>query len=343
MPGFTTEDLDVELYDRRTLWRMHCMRSTLFVVPSSDVPAFQAGAGRQIAGREWDRLRNWLEADMDPEEAARWMDRMAEAVVDVLGERELATRALAHELPELNRQVTVGSGKWAARVPVSSRLLYLMAMQGRIVRTRTAGSWKASQYRWAVAEHWRGSPAERLTTEEGQAVLAERYLATHGPVTLADLRWWTGWTAAVARRALEEVRAEAVELEEGRGWVLPGDVEPEQQPAGPAVALLPGLDSTPMGYKDRAWYLPVDPSPLFDGNGNVGPTVWVDGRAVGAWAQRPGGELGYELVERVSAEGRARIDEEAAALTRWLDGVVVSPRFSTPLVKRIMQRPARTW
>ena len=63
------------------------------------------------------------------------------------------------------------------------------------------------------------------------------------------------------------------------------------EPVEPWVALLPGLDPTTMGWKERDWYLPDAGADTFDRMGNAGPTVWVDGRVVGGWAQAADGEI----------------------------------------------------
>ena len=65
------------------------------------------------------------------------------------------------------------------------------------------------------------------------------------------------------------------------------------------VALLPGLDPTVMGWKERDWYLGPHAARLFDRNGNAGPTVWSDGRVVGGWGQRRDGVVEAELLEPV--------------------------------------------
>jgi hypothetical protein len=98
-----------------------------------------------------------------------------------------------------------------------------------------------------------------------------------------------------------------------------------------SVALLPALDSTTMGWKERDWYLGAHGTELFDTNGNAGPTVWVDGRVVGGWGQRGDGQVVYHLVEEVVAEAGQLIDGAARSLTDWFDGVVVMPRFPSPL------------
>jgi hypothetical protein len=90
-----------------------------------------------------------------------------------------------------------------------------------------------------------------------------------------------------------------------------------------------------MGWKQRDWYLGPHGPELFDTSGNAGPTVWVDGKVAGGWGQRSDGLVVYQLVEEVSPEAADRVVATAAALTSWLDGVVVMPRFPSPLGRRL--------
>jgi Winged helix DNA-binding domain len=73
-----------------------------------------------------------------------------------------------------------------------------------------------------------------------------------------------------------------------------------------------------MGWKDRGWYLGPHRAALFDGAGNAGPTMWVEGRIVGGWAQRPSGEIAVRLLEKVDTETARMIDAEAVPLAAWL-------------------------
>ena len=113
--------------------------------------------------------------------------------------------------------------------------------------------------------------------------LARRWLRRFGPGTTTDLQWWMGWTLGLTRRALEGCAAVPVALADGPGW-LAADDDPVDE-AEPWVALLPSLDPATMGWKQRSWYLPDAALEAFDSVGNGGPTIWVDGRIVGAWAQ----------------------------------------------------------
>jgi hypothetical protein len=91
-----------------------------------------------------------------------------------------------------------------------------------------------------------------------------------------------------------------------------------------------------MGYQRRGFYLSERAQrELFDTNGNIGPSVWLDGRIVGGWAQRADGEVAFELFEDLGADVAAMATAEAERVTAWHDGVTVSPRFPTPLLKRL--------
>ena len=97
------------------------------------------------------------------------------------------------------------------------------------------------------------------------------------------------------------------------------------------MALLPALDPTAMGWRHRDWYLGTLRADLFDRSGNIGPTIWADGRIVGGWAQTRGGEVRTRLLVDVGRENTETVDAAAAQLATWLYSVVVTPRFATPL------------
>jgi hypothetical protein len=90
-----------------------------------------------------------------------------------------------------------------------------------------------------------------------------------------------------------------------------------------------------MGWKERGWYLGDHYPTLFDRNGNAGPTIWVDGRVVGGWAQRKTGEIVYELLEDVGREASEIVETKAGLLQQWMGDVVVTPRFRSPHDKEL--------
>jgi hypothetical protein len=292
-------EVEAAFYDRRTLVRLLCMRRTMFAVTAATAPVVQAAAGAAIAAKERQKLLQYLA------EGVGWdADRLAEvekATLEALRLRGEATVVeLTRDVPALLEQVVVAAGK-----PYETR------------------------------QNEPGTPLPEIDTDTARAELVRRWLASYGPGTEADVKWWTGWTLGAVRRALAAVGAVRVTLSTGVGHVLPDDLEPVAEPE-PWAALLPALDPTPMGWQARDWYLPARHRPrLFDTAGNVGPTVWWNGAVVGGWGQRPDGEVVWQPLEDVGADAAAAITREADRLSAWLEGVRVIPRFRTPLEKEL--------
>ncbi|GAA1383821.1 winged helix DNA-binding domain-containing protein [Kitasatospora putterlickiae] len=326
-------EVDRALYDEVSLVKLLSMRRTLFAVTDAFAPYVSAAAARQIAAKERATLLKHL-----AEFAEGWSpERLAEterAVLAALAARGEATTAeLGADVPALRETMLMSVGKpYEAKQSVGSRLLRLLASDGHVRRCRPRGSWLSNSYPWAPVAPWPEVPVR-----EAKAEVVRRWLASYGPGTVEDVKWWTGWTLGEVRRALADVGAVEVALAGGAaGLVLPGDEGPVAEPE-PWAALLPGLDPAVMGWRGRDWYLrPRDVPALFDRAGNAGPTVWWCGRVVGGWAQRADGEVVWRLFEDVGAEARAAVEARVERLAGWLGAVRVTPRFRTPLERELV-------
>lgn len=330
-------DVESALYDARTLVRPMAMRRTLFVVDRALFPAVAGSAGRRVADAERRRLAKEaaeLESSLGPD----WIAAATAEIVDLLTDRELSVRGLRGELPHLGSTFVAAPGtKWSAEVATMSRLLTILAASGEVVRGRNAGHWRISRPMWTSTASWLGEPMVPMDPAPGYAELVRHWLRTFGPGTEADLVWWLGSTKVAVRTALGDVGAVAVGLEDGStGWVLPDDLaDLEAAPeVEPWVALLPTLDPTTMGWRDRAFYLdPLHTPFLFDTAGNGGTTVWVDGRIVGCWVQDDHERVRLVLLEDVSRDARRRLDAEAARLDEFLGGEHITNVFASPQMK----------
>ena len=336
--GFTPAALERALYEERTLLRMLGMRRTMFVVDPELAAVMDAACTRALVARERRRLITLVEDQGIARDGARWLRRVSDRTVAAIEERGTATaNELTKVVPELREKLVMGEGKtWGGTQGISTRVLFLLATEGRIVRARPRGQWLSSQYEWTSLRTWVDALPHHEPTDARVALL-RRWLFRFGPATLRDVTWWTGWTQAHGRAALGELDAVEVELDGGVGYVLPDDVAPVRTPRR-WVALLPGLDPTVMGWKERDWFLGPHAARLFDRNGNAGPTVWADGRVVGGWGQRRDGVVEAELLEPVDASVTKAVAREVVALTEWLGGTVVTPRFRTPLEREIAAR-----
>jgi hypothetical protein len=332
----SVERLETALYDDRLLVRTLCMRRTMFVLPVEMVPVVQAACTDALVPAQRRRTLAMLESAgiTDAERHLKDLEVATVAAIENAGE---ATGAeLGKRVPGLAQQLLVGVGtKWEGMVGMTTRVLFLLSCEQRVVRGRPKGGWTSSAYRWSPMSSWLPATVTTPAADDARVELCRRWLQAFGPATVADLKWWSGLTLGQVRKALAALDIAEVDLDGAPGIVLTDDVEPTPAPA-PWVALLPSLDPTTMGWKQREWYLGAYGKALFDTNGNAGPTVWADGRIIGGWAQRKDtGEVVFRLLEDAGAEVAATVEAEAAQLTEWLGAVRVTPRFPTPLQRQL--------
>lgn len=335
--GHRVPDLEAALYDDRTLVRMLGMRRTVFVVPVELAPVVQAACTRAVAVTERRRTVRFLREGGVTDDPEPWLAAVEKETLDALRRRRSAlSTELSAEVPALAERMVFDAGTpQEVSQSVASRLLPLLAAEAQLVRGRPRGTWTSGgQYWWSTAEDWLPGGIAELPAEESRARLAGEWLRTFGPAPAADLKWWAGWTVAQTKAALAAVGAVEVDLDGTPGVVRPDDLDPT--PVGePAAALLPGLDPTTMGWKDRGWFLGDHARELFDTNGNAGPTIWWEGRVVGGWAQRKSGEIVLHFLEDAGTEASAAAAAEAERLRDWLGPARVTPRFRTPLERRL--------
>jgi Winged helix DNA-binding domain len=323
---------DKALYAERSLVRHHAMRRTLWVLGHELARAAHHASTVTLVARQRAMLLDAVAGaglGPDPE---RWVEAASTEILAVLAdEGPLSARDLGKLVPHLAVPLHLGTGSSASVQAAHSRVLLVLGFEGRVLRAQPTGTWINGQYRWAAAHAWLPAFSEPLDPRAAAATLARSWLRAFGPGTRADLQWWTGWTVATTKRALADVGAVEVQLAEGPGYVLPDDVDPVA-PAEPFVALLPGLDPSTMGWKQRDFHLdPAHVPLLFDRNGNGGPSIWVDGRIVGGWAQRGDGTIALRVLEDIGAERHAEVEQAAHALERLLSDVRFTPRFPAPL------------
>jgi hypothetical protein len=330
-------DVERALYNERHLIRLLAMRRTLWAVPRELVPVVFAAATRAVAATQRRRLEGFVRDSGVSTRPGAWITRAGNAAVAAVAARgEAMTTEVIADVPVLAKKLRFGAGRWEVEQSAGARVLPQMAMEGRLVRGRPRGSWVSPQFRWVTTEDWLGGPIEDRDVAEAQAGLLRLWLARFGPGTETDLRWWTGWTARETRAALATVPHAEVDLDGATGYVLEDDLEPTPAP-DPSAALLPTLDPTTMGWKERDWYLGEHAATLFDSNGNAGPTVWSEGRVVGGWSQRRDGEIVYRLLEDVGADAVEAVESEAQRVAAWLGETRISPGFLPPFQRALTE------
>ncbi len=334
--GLGVEDVDRALYEERSLVKQLAMRRTLFVFPRDLLPAAWGSVSARVAAQLRTRLVKELEMAEVATDGAAWLDAASAAVAARLADGvPRPAQQLREEVPEVAGRMDVSPDKtYGGSFAVAPRVLTQLGVEGVLVRGVNGGHWRTSRPQWTLMADWLGEEPAPAPAAAGHAELVRQWLETFGPGTTADLQWWLGSPAGIVRQALADVGAVEVSLEGGlTGWLLPDDLEPVSD-IEPWAALLPVLDPTVMGWKERSFFLDDHARELFDGNGNAGTTAWWAGRAVGCWVQDADGVVHLSLLEEVPPAGRDALAVEAARLTAWLDGVRVGTVYPSPAMKR---------
>ncbi|WGJ86292.1 winged helix DNA-binding domain-containing protein [Gordonia sp. SMJS1] len=342
-PELSRESVDAALYDDRSLVKHLAMRRTLFVFPR-DILAESVGAlGPRISASERTNMLRDLRRSPDFDDPEGWIETARQAVLaELAGGESLTSTELRERLPALDGYISHGAGTtWAGRAPMGPRVLNMLDAEGAIVRGPNRLRWHLSRPAWTSMPLWLGEDLPPMSVHDGHCALIGRWLRTYGPGTETDLVWWLGSTKTAVRAALAELETVQVDLEGGGvGHVLPDDLPDGtgvdgtgDEPVEPQAVLLPELDPTTMGYKERGFYLRGHAPQVFDSAGNGGQTAWWDGRIVGGWYRRADSTIDVVPLEPLSREARRALDARAEELAAWLGDEPLKTGYTAPYAK----------
>ncbi|NTU63783.1 MAG: winged helix DNA-binding domain-containing protein [Chloroflexi bacterium] len=303
---FAREQLDDELYARRTLGRIRCMRKTIYILPIELLVA-----------------AHWATRSLNVEASSRYLEyrgvphgeyeRMSRHILDLLKGRELTAADIRHAL------------RTSLDVPA---VLNFMCDQGLLIRGRLDRGVPDPNYCYALfSDYFPNVRLEPMGEREAAMHVVRQYLRSFGPAAEDDLAWWTGLGDMSTHIALQHMRGEVIRIQitdrAGDYLMLRAEAEASRQaPPLPlsVVNLLPSHDPYLLGYRNRARYVEARYGDrAFDQTGNVTSTILLNGRVIGVW------DLISEtclvklfLFEEVNDEAREGIEEAAQQVGRFM-------------------------
>jgi hypothetical protein len=289
LAGFRKEQL-TEALEERQLVKSSLFRITLHITSARDYPYF--AAFWQPAARE-----------MTPRVTAK---RMAELQIRV---HAASRKPTTHEQIEALAAEEMG-GRWRTRT--LAPLLHLPP----------SGTWGFhGRPTLQVMDTWLGVGLP--SRGEGAAHFARSYLAAFGPATQEDLVRFAGVRVRDVRLGLDQLKLRRFLDERGRVLLdLPRSPLPDGETDAP-IRFLPKWDSSLLAYAppERTRILPERfRSTVIRSNGDVLPTVLVDGFVSATWAIDRKGEMQISPLRRLSKAERAQVDEEAERLREFYVG-----------------------
>lgn len=130
---------------------------------------------------------------------------------------------------------------------------------------------------------------------EAQCFLLGRFIERYGPVTIADMVYWSGWRVPTVRQIVQELGGALATVRIGeRGDEAYLMVEQLSQlmdmtpPQSGTTRFLPAFDVLLLAYRDKQRFLDKQfTSRVFLSAARVSPILLEDNRVVGTWQGKP--------------------------------------------------------
>jgi hypothetical protein len=201
--------------------------------------------------------------------------------------------------------------------PIHERAWWALRTYGPFSHAPVGGPWSFGPRPAYVAAPDGPRPGD---PEAALPTLVRRYLEGFGPASVADIAGFALVARSRVRVALEALEGDLVHHEGPGGaelWDVPdGAMPPGDTPAPPR--LLPMWDSVLLAYADRGRIIPEAYRKLVTRvNGDVLPSLLVDGHVAGVWRPVDGG-IEATAFHPLTDDVWAVLDAEARALVAFL-------------------------
>jgi len=260
--GFDADDLDRAFADGAIV-KAPLFRFTLHAVAGDDVAWARAAMQSRACDAGYHDVL--AAAGLDPDRAAELRERLAAVMVEPQSSEDIE-QALSELVPEADDPARL----WSA-----------LRVVGAYRNAPTSDPWSFGRCPAFLPCTVADSDAPAATAE-----LIRRYLRAFGPATIADLSQFT----ILKRSTLRAVVASMDDIVEvagpdGTELVDVGDGGPQPDDTLDLPPRLLGMwDSVLLAYADRSRVIPDEHrSHVIRRNGDVLPTVLVEGRVRGAW------------------------------------------------------------
>lgn len=289
---FVPGDLDAAFTDRRIV-KATLMRITLHAVHAEDHAPFYAAMVRSLrASRLYDR--RYTSTELTDADADGLLPGLAEIL------------ARPHTGAEVEADLAGRLGEHARR------LWWALRTYAPVQHVPAGGPWSFTQPNTYIASPATSGSAPQDAEAAGVRRLLLSYLRAFGPASAQDFARFTLLGRAVVTQALRELGDQVVRVQ-GPDRAALFDLEGATVPGEDAHApprLLPMWDSTLLAHALPGRVMPREYRPLVvRRNGDILPTLLVDGQVAGVWRAVEGGleltafhELGKTAWQGLTAE-----------------------------------------
>ena len=303
LSGFDAADLDAAFADG-TVVKSNMVRMTLHAVHADDYQAFREGTEPSLrASRLHDR--RFTVSGLTVADA----DALVPEMLAFADQPRTAAETKAWLEERLGAAMHPGAW-WGLR------------QYAPLLHAPTGPPWSFGSRPSYVAPRTRPVLADADVSTVALRTLVLRYLAGFGPASVADVALFALVQRSRVRQALQALAGSLERLEGPHGeelFDIPGALRPDEDTPAPP-RLLGMWDNILLAHFDRSRVIPPDYRAFVTrSNGDVLPTLLVDGYVAGVWRAVEGGieatafhDLPNDVWEQFAAEARALVAVLAA-------------------------------
>lgn len=312
----SVKELEAAITDKNVV-KATVMRTTLHLVDAADVRVYDAmTASSRLANWQASAKRAGLDL-LDLNAGVREFCREPRTVADI--EAHLTERH-----PGLDPYDYIPPGPRNA-------WFRLGTAGGGLVHVPPSGLWaEHSKPSYVDVDVWLGTATTTPTADQALQTAIERFLSAYGPATLTDLTQWSGQRRrGVMGKAVKALGDRIVEHEgeDGETYLDLADLAADNDPGADTdipPRFLARWDSLLIAYAPANRARIIDPEhvpAVYKKNGDVLPTLLVEGMVAGLWSHKiTGGRatLTIEPFAAIASKNRAVLSDEAERLVRYL-------------------------
>lgn len=189
------------------------------------------------------------------------------------------------------------------------------------------GKMKGKQITYALLEERVAKPKTNLSKEEGLAKLAQRYFESHGPATVLDFSWWSGFSPTTCKLAISSIESElnSVEIDNQEYWF--GANFSDADNFCESVHFLAAFDEILISYKTReASILLEHQSKAFTNNGIFKPIILENGKVIGTWKRtlkKDHAKIETQFFHEIDKVKKAELFDEIRSFENYLETKVI--------------------
>ncbi|MCB0209947.1 MAG: AlkZ family DNA glycosylase [Anaerolineae bacterium] len=334
LSDFKPDDLQTALEQPAGFLKSALMRSAPYVITAEHYPTYYAATARQRKKDFNAEFRLWGIADNAE------IEKLGDMILTVVGAAPLSAEAIMTRLPvgAVKKYTHTSRGGRVTETTNVELALRWLGAQAQLYTANISSDWHSERLVFGhFADKYPDIDLADLPSEaEAQKELVHRYLAAFGPVTEADISFWTGFGKSETARATgvlaRDIMLTMVQGSSGILLSLKSQVDTlkvVEPPAEPVISVLPADDPFITAHRaSRARYFSDQKLQrrVFNSVGAAKPTILVNGQVVGLWSWEPNDEsatLTWQLLTAVDAAVEALIEAEIEQVAAFVGAEVV--------------------